>query len=245
MCRSWQRSILNYKCSFSLGCRSSTSREGAGFWITERPPFPSSLQNRHAQLRFPLGVTFQWLHLQVFSFPHMWPPPALQHVGGSYSLWSESRRSSLFSAAFRSVRLCTDAGSFGSALHQTQNLFSTAGGAVVHLRAFPQTATSVKEETRVYWVRGDSRSLPGLAFRVGEGVARRHWAVTSPLVSTPCCCSCARRRALSFFSSSTCRTNLPLVLVSAGLSTTIWAFILAGNDIITSKKLLQKATFCS
>lgn len=31
-----------------------------------------------------------------------------------------------------------------------------------------------------------------------------HCGVASPLISMPCCCSCARRSALSFFSSSIC-----------------------------------------
>lgn len=31
-----------------------------------------------------------------------------------------------------------------------------------------------------------------------------HCGVASPLTSTPCCCSCARSSALSFFSSSIC-----------------------------------------
>lgn len=139
--------------------------EDYAIWIPERPPFPSSLQNRRAQVQFRLGIMFQWSHLQPFfsfQFPpaaHLWPPSAPTDT--CYSAWgeflrscsscSESRRSSSSSAAFWSTAgACTSAhiGSPRSALHLSNWDLEPLNSRGRHRspQSFPQTETNVKEE---------------------------------------------------------------------------------------------------
>ena len=50
-----------------------------------------------------------------------------------------------------------------------------------------------------------------------------HCGVASPLTSTPCCCSCARRSALSFFSSSIWKNKRKIIRHKMNRKEAIWA----------------------
>lgn len=100
MCRSWQRSILNYKWCFSLGCRSCTCRGGQNLWRTMQSEYRRGLRFPAASRTDALRYSFVWescfsghtcsLFLvsssprQHICDPHQ-PPrtPVIQHGGSS------------------------------------------------------------------------------------------------------------------------------------------------------------------